>query len=410
MAKPTTNTLKPKGIFQDLDYPALGFVLLSLRPVFIAFLGTASLLMGFNTQNIAITYYLLIWLLFVLGIKKNGIRPTKEGGIFFALVIIIGLLSIPFSFSQVLWNVNLESFITFNSISYFHSVLYIPLVFSIKDFSKLKEYFSFFARIFMLFVVVNDIFTINILNIKHEDDMMYSYGVVLFTCILINNFSKNKNKYDLLLSFLGVISALLSGTRGPLVCIVVCVFLSYFNKIKNRVSKFLFIIISAAFVFLGGAQSSMNGLLFLLTKLGFGDLRLIRYQEENMLMDDSGRSEIASKIWNAIIDNGVLGGGIGYDRRIEGVGAYSHNIALEFLCDFGLVLGPIFLIVIIISCYNFCNSKNKDMASIGVVLVSTVFIKLFFSSSFIIVYDFFLMLGLYYNNKKTSHLPDSFQC
>lgn len=402
MVRLNSDKLGSKRVFQNMDYAAFGFVLLSFRPVFIALLGTSSMLFGFNTKTITTFFYLLIWFFFILGIWKNGIRPSREGGLFFSLIILIGILSIPFSPKQFLWNTNVESFITFNSSSYFHAALYIPLIFSIKDFSKLNRYLVFFARIFMLFVVLNDFFTINVLSSKKADDMMYSYGVVLLTCILIHDFAENKNRSNLYLALLGVLSALLSGTRGPLVCIAVCVFLSYINKISNKTSKLFFVLVLVAFVFLGGVRIALNGAANILSSIGFGDMRLVQYQEEGVLMTDSGRGDISLILWDAIVDNGFLGGGIGYDREILGV-RYAHNIALEFLCDFGLFFGSVLLIVTLLACIRFFNSKNHDMKSVGIVLVSTVFVKLMFSSSFLIVFDFFLMLGLYYNNKLSAN-------
>lgn len=393
--------LKLMRIVQDIDYSALGFALLLFRIVFVYFCASLSMIGG-SVHTIILLFYLLIWFLFARGIIKNGVHVSNDGIMFFVCVLFLGVLSMPFSNSQYIWDVSLESFITFRCTSFFHAALYIPLIFTINDLSKLQKYLLIFARVFMLFVVINDFITISILDVKNDDDMMYSYGVVLLTCTLIHNFSKRKNILDILLALVGVFSVFLSGTRGPLVCIAVCLCLSYISRITNKVSKILFIILLGLFVLMGGLTNIMSAMSFFFRKLGFNDIRLVQYHQDNMLMDSSGRDLIASKVWNAIVENGIIGGGIGYDRVI--LDTYAHNILLECYCNFGLLLGSVLIILIIVACYKFINSKEKDIASLGIILISTILIKLLFSSSYLITFEFFLMLGLYFNNKKKSVL------
>lgn len=388
---------KRGSIFHDIDYSALGLTLILFRTIIIAFLNTASLMIGFNTKVFTYVYYITVWVFFLLGISRKGMRPSPQGALFFAFVVLIGLLSIPFSPIQYLWNFNLESFIIFDTSSYFHAVLYIPLVFSIKDINKLRNYLSFFAHIFILLVLANDFISISLLNNKHDDDMAYSYGVVWVTCILLVDYFDRGKKMDLILCIIGVISALLSGTRGPLVCVVVCFVLTYINKITNKRKRFFFILFSILFLLLGGVDFVTQIVSELLTKFGFGDFRFVQYHEDNILLDSGGRDDIALKVWNATLDNGILGGGIGYDRIILD-GSYSHNILVELCCEFGLLFGPAIILALIVIGFKYVSFPNQAFAFLGTLFVSILIIELLFSSSYLITFPFFLFLGLYFNN------------
>jgi hypothetical protein len=67
------------------------------------------------------------------------------------------------------------------------------------------------------------------------------------------------------------------------------------------------------------------------------------------LLDDNGRASIAEKALHYISDSIMTGNGMLSDRYL--IGTYCHNIFLEILIDFGIVIGvPIYFMADVQDC------------------------------------------------------------
>ena len=144
-----------------------------------------------------------------------------------------------------------------------------------------------------------------------------------------------------------------TGARGPLAIAVVyfigsCILPKRFSP-ELRFALFLLIVFVAVFV-LVNLESVMSLLMTVMGENGLS-VRLARLYELNVLFVDDGRSSFADMTLGAIL-NAPLGVGVGQDCVIlasaqgaEAIaGNYPHNIFLEILLQFGIVVGTVILV------------------------------------------------------------------
>ena len=134
---------------------------------------------------------------------------------------------------------------------------------------------------------------------------------------------------------------------------------------------------------------------------------IAKYAEMGDVFSDSGRGDILDFAKN-IIKERPWGSGFGSTRYILGVfgykyGNYPHNIFYEFWCDYGVIVGTILLIVLIISMFKTFRRKDVNESATAlfeICFFSTGFLILIFSSSYIFSPLFFAMLAIMQNITK----------
>jgi hypothetical protein len=120
---------------------------------------------------------------------------------------------------------------------------------------------------------------------------------------------------------------------------------------------------------------------------------------------DSGRGDIQRKV---IAESGLLPNGLYGDFAASGV--YSHNWIVEILCNFGYLIGPIIIFIILfilIKSTVIYRRENSFRFFWTVSAVSMVLVKYMVSSSPLITFEFMFLTGLlvnmlYINNKRDS--------
>jgi len=108
---------------------------------------------------------------------------------------------------------------------------------------------------------------------------------------------------------------------------------------------------------------------------------------------------ITDLIIEAIAKNPILGIGIAGDRVLL-EGSYSHNIVIEVISNFGIILGILLLSVLGIKWIKSLFSKNESYLDIILIWSSIGFIHLFISSSYLIDFKFWIFIGVLFNNTK----------
>lgn len=129
----------------------------------------------------------------------------------------------------------------------------------------------------------------------------------------------------------------------------------------------------------------------------------------------SGRDQIYNLVLKEIHENPIMGIGIAGDRRIIGTG-YAHNIFIEILGNFGLIVGRILIVVLLVLIVKSLFRRDKQYTNLVVIWLSLGFFHLMISGTYLTNIKFWILLGLLFNkmNKsyyKNSHTPiiDSFE-
>lgn len=168
---------------------------------------------------------------------------------------------------------------------------------------------------------------------------------------------------------------LYAGSRGAIICL--CAFFIlylFFKQGKSLYKLFAGMGIAVA----GGLLYLVYGRLMLLLNFVLEKTniqsRTLQKLVSGETMDDSGRHIIYQLIWDGIKENPVLGYGAFGDRQFiapQYNWGYSHSILYEMMADFGIPLGILILIMLVMwSLLSILKCKNKLMVYIMIILFS----------------------------------------
>lgn len=244
---------------------------------------------------------------------------------------------------------------------------------------------------------------------QHFEYMTFSYNMLFGVCICLYNGVKSKHVLSLGLGFIGSFAILFGGARGAVLSLMifVCLCIVFLRQKKSYLKELVFyylLLIGMFFAYLY-FDSAMQSMLSVGNDLGIRSRALTSIAAESFT-ESRGRSLIITSSWAAIKDSPIIGYGIWGDRVAisnhgYGSATYAHNILLEILCQFGVIIGSlliIFLLFLIIR-----RLRRNDKSAYYVILFSVIpngLIKLLFSGSYLTEPYFFLLLGLLLNKYK----------
>lgn len=227
--------------------------------------------------------------------------------------------------------------------------------------------------------------------------MTFSYNILMQTAFLIMLNFKKANWHRLTLSIVGAVLILIAGCRGALVGLLVSTAVYYLfvmdrTSTKRTVSLILITLGCLGLIIFW--ESILNGLADLLDMLNIPS-RTVTLLASESFFADSGRQGIRSRALESL---NILGHGL-YGDRILLSGGYVHNMAIELLLDYGLILGTGIVIALVIVIWKGLTGASGDYRLLISALLSVGVIKLFASSSYLGQEPgFFLLLGLCLNS------------
>ncbi len=181
-------------------------------------------------------------------------------------------------------------------------------------------------------------------------DLGVGYSIMFITIIFLCKYSEKKKTVDLLAMIYSLALVLNNGSRGALICFGLCVILLIVCKdgaqqrtLKQKIKVMLLICAILIFVFTFDKIIIAAG--NLLSSAGL-ESRTINAMVSGTLLEDNGRNTITEHAVIAIQEGGLWGLGAYGDRPYIAPyywWGYSHNIILEMMCDFGMILGPLLI-------------------------------------------------------------------
>lgn len=235
--------------------------------------------------------------------------------------------------------------------------------------------------------------------------MSFSYNQLLAASVCAVYGYKEKKIIPYLLSFASLVLIFFGGARGPMGCLLILYFLmlAYPFSVKKT-----FILIGVGAIVIIGGSLLLNRFLSsaanVISDIG-GFSRTLYKITEGDLLQSNGRENISNIIESAISSN-PIGYGLLGDRYVlmqHGLTGYAHSIILEFLCDFGWLMGPILFVVWSLSIIKLYINKNKrDSYYCFLAMLPAGCLMLFLSGSFVEEFVFWALLGIIFNSKKTT--------
>lgn len=230
---------------------------------------------------------------------------------------------------------------------------------------------------------------------QDEDNMSLAYYLLPFT--IISAYKMIKQRKYRIISILVFIGAMFlqvwTGTRGPLLCILAAIILFVLLNPGKIAPKVLITVVLVAGVVLLTSNlfvKWMEELQVYLEGRGTTNRIVEKFLEEEFL-NSSGRDSLNEKTFAAIGNRMLSGYGLFADREFLG-GQYCHNIFLEFIVNYGVIIGGVAFVALLVVLFR-ALSRRKAMPTLFLMLVCAGFVKLFVSSSYLIEPMFFMLLG-----------------
>ena len=278
---------------------------------------------------------------------------------------------------------------------------------AIKDDRKLKDSLTRIAPFVISMAVVYYIVIIFSGSEVREDYMTFSYRLLPFSAILLLNTMRKPSLKGIAFLFFSISIHLLTGTRGPLVCLVFCfAFGVFFSNMSNKM-RLLLLVMGASFViylFSPLFVSSIEALNGVFMNFGIRNRILMKIIREDFF-GGSGRENVQAVVLQAISEKPILGYGFLGDRSFQN-GGYPHNFVLEIWCHFGVLLGSI-IILLLIHNYIKMFKNRKENRILYIMLFSVSYVKLMLSGTYPIEGMFFFLLGLSMNSFLNQQINES---
>ena len=385
--------------------PGLIFVFLNLELI-IALVSKMCLLFDMNPQIATYVNYAISILLFIYtmidSVKKRQILSIV---IFIIITCLCSVLSMLINEELLdLVKSYVLSMILYNTISYYIGKQYLAT--NNSTIYILFEKGDFYVFICYVFIIVS------VITNTLDDYMTISYSMLFITCFSWVKACVKKKLLHYFHSLFFMTFILVFGARGPLLTCLFVILITIIVKNDNyreRVKRIVLLLlgtIGAFFVYkplimiLYNLFSESRTLLLLLTG-ATGNIRQNIWEYSVKLIRENPykiRGIFADRIaiTNGHLNNDSLGMYVSKDM-IDGL--YAHNLVLEILVQFGVILGGIILFALVLRIIEyvskyllFDDSMEHRVFSLLILIVALV--PLMFSNSYLLYRYFWIAIGM----------------
>lgn len=274
-------------------------------------------------------------------------------------------------------------------------------------FYDFKKYFNI---IILMLSLADILFLLNIIKQNENYSMGLSYSL-LFYLSVYSICKKKIRKIDYLKILYMILFIFRYGSRGAILAYLILIFMYLLNKLyfNKKYKLLLTYIISSMMVCYVFFKTNFVELIFQkIAELGVKSRTIILFQQKEIHL--SGRGEIYKNVYNSILKDPFSVKGIFSDFFVTGINNYSHNIILELLYQFGIILGGFILFLILLIFFSSIYHKQKspeDNLLFIFAIISVV--HLMISGTLWESVEFWTWIGLYLKqrNKKNYILSSS---
>jgi len=343
--------------------------------------------------------YSLFLLLIILSASTIIVRISP------IILLILAFLLFNYFIAFMINGYYYDYYLKFGSDFILRSAPWLLVAYSVRDLGIFKK----ILYVSSLIVFVGFVLNFFVLGTTGVDEKAYSqqYAYLLLpVCIIVGDKIFEKvSIFNILVFLLSTLIMVSMGARGPIFCLLIYLALKTLLMFKSK-PKIAFslctittLIITIVYTFFNELLSS---LLFVFGQLNLSTRTLTKIMEGNFF-EDQARNRLVVQSLEAIKENPFFGVGIGNDRIIlankmgsnEIIGWYPHNIVIEFILQFGIIVGSISILLLLIIILT-TILKNKDKVAVDVIciFIALGLFPLLVSGSYITSPFFFALLGI----------------
>jgi O-Antigen ligase len=268
---------------------------------------------------------------------------------------------------------------------------------SIYNFCILKKTMKSAAHIVFIFGTLVGILVFSGVISLEKYSMSLSYYMLLPTLIFLNELLEKFSLKKLLITFISIVMIIALGSRGAILCVFVFLILRFIKfNINKSYWSYIKYILTLGFIFLMllYLDTFLMYLNNVLLEFGVYSRNIQTFFSERISL--SGRDTLYKTVFGNILNSPLLGIGIAGDRQILN-GSYVHNLFLEILANFGLVIGFFIIISIIIFILICLFLRDRKLYNIFILWLCIGFIHLWVSYSYLTDFRFWAFMGVMIN-------------
>ena len=293
---------------------------------------------------------LLVGIVLVLYVYSSLIMIRRRTYIGMTLLGLFALTSILFTYlfypqNIIFWKeYELRFLIVLLPTCYLISKLY--TLEYLKDYMTIGSYFLTFSIVGFAFAV----YTIGHTIISEYTTYSMSMANVAMLAIMwqLRAFLKDNNKMAVFFSLIGLVVLLLYGSRNQLLAITAYVVFHIIGNTKKK-STGLAIVVIASLIVVFFFKDILLFMSSLFERFGLGSRTLSLLSAGGIDESTQIRIDTHQKLKSLIISNPLIGLGISGDEA--NVGELAHSLFYSIWCTYGLFIGSVFLMVVLVWCY-----------------------------------------------------------
>lgn len=345
--------------------------------------------------DVAFTYF-MYFVVILLSIKIIFKRITHDTILLLFVLTIAYLISLLIQVQEYSLLIGIQLFIC--------SMVYIAAR-ALRKYDYLIKFMNYTSILITISVIIIYLLFPSKEVIEQSYSQNLGYAILPAVIISFNAFLKKKSLLHLINFVVAFVLLTMAGARGPFVITILFILISSFQVRKSfsKKKKFLSVFFGVLFIIIFTLVFWPKvEKLVIINSFNDSNRIIQRLEQDNMFEDDSRNTLITNSL--SLIIEHPFGMGIGQERAAlsdnyqDDVGWYPHNLFLEVLLHYGIIIGVIIIVFLIYLMYiSFIKNKNDITRNIWLMLFSIGFMPLMFSGSYTNWPLFWLFLGLSVN-------------
>lgn len=213
----------------------------------------------------------------------------------------------------------------------------------------------------------------------------YNMGFSYTTLLPMVSLYCRKKFYSVVAALIMLATSVAIGSRGA--ALVFLIYVAYDLYSTNK-KAFLFYLIVLALV-VANAVIINN----ILLDNGISS-RILNHLVEGELLDDTGRELEQKQVIDAFLRQPIMGLGLWGDRSV--IGIYSHNLIIEIMACWGIVLGAIILLYLCAKCLKIYRRTDRAGKNVVIKYFIVLVMPLMVSGSYLTSYMLPMYIAILY--------------
>lgn len=247
----------------------------------------------------------------------------------------------------------------------------------------------------------------------YTDYMVMGNGGAIYVSALIYWTVRERKTYDILLCILDLICYALFASRGSVLAVLaVFVYFIFFGNVGFSKVKRISIIASIGMlgtIFVLNMHRILIMVSIVAEKYNWSMGKLLQaYLYTGNMFQSKSRLLIWTEIWGFFLERWMVG--YGPMSSVKLTGGYSHNIELDILLDFGLIVGGAFIVIIWVTFLKILfYSRYQSYSTLCAIFVMPGFVILHLSGYWYNASYLFVLLFISHLTKRTMRKTNIFE-